>query len=235
MFRQCFLLIFVAVAVLATVADGLAETQYVSDRLIVSLRDVPQDQYTSLTTLASDAPVELLGEEGRFKHVRTEEGLEGYIPAQYLTDETPKPIIIKRLQSEVDRYKQQVAALKAQLREEKGGLAETLESEQAKAQKSQKDLEEVRQRLASAQKELTATRENYAQLQKDAKNVVKIAQERNQLNETIGNLQEQLAMLEQENNTLLRTGVIKWFLAGGGVFFIGWLVGKISRKKKRGF
>ncbi|MHB1397865.1 MAG: hypothetical protein ACYDAI_00065 [Trichloromonadaceae bacterium] len=31
---------------------------------------------------------------------------------------------------------------------------------------------------------------------------------------------------------MLRTGMIKWFLAGGGVLLCGWLIGRVSRKNQ---
>ncbi|NIQ96737.1 MAG: TIGR04211 family SH3 domain-containing protein [Desulfuromonadales bacterium] len=233
--RQSFLVLFIAGSVLLSAVDARAETQYISDRLLVSLRDAPSDQYTPLDTLASNTPVEVLGEEGRYVHVRTEKGLEGYIPAQYLMQETPGPVVIGRLRSRIAEYEKQVATLREQLREEKGDLAETLQSEQAKVRQLQQELAEAREELATVNSELASVRERYEQLQKNAENVVEITQERDRLDTRVNELLGEIQVLEKENDTLLRSGVIKWFVAGGGVFFVGWISGKVSRKKKGAF
>jgi SH3 domain protein len=39
--------------------------------------------------------------------------------------------------------------------------------------------------------------------------------------------------LRTENDNLIEKRMIYWFLAGAGVFFFGWMSGKLSRKKKK--
>ncbi|HKL49476.1 MAG TPA: TIGR04211 family SH3 domain-containing protein [Desulfuromonadales bacterium] len=233
--RQFFLVLFIVGSVLSSVADSQAETQYISDRLIVSVRDSPREQYTPLASLASNQPVEVLGKEGRFVHVRTEKGVEGYIPEQYLTDETPSPILVRRLKAEIARYERQVATLKDQLQEEQGDLAAQLQSERKKVRQLQKELADAKSNLKTVEEELASTRQSYEQLQEDAEQVVEITRERDRLRSEVDDMQEEIVALEQENDTLLRTGAIKWFLAGGGVFLVGWILGKVSRKKKGRF
>jgi len=38
--------------------------------------------------------------------------------------------------------------------------------------------------------------------------------------------------LRKENSHLKRLQILWWFLAGGGVFFVGWITGRVSRKKR---
>jgi SH3 domain protein len=60
---------------------------------------------------------------------------------------------------------------------------------------------------------------------------VAITNERDLLKETNEKLAAEVQALTAENSDLLRTGALRWFLAGGGVLFLGWLIGKASRKK----
>ncbi|MFO7983673.1 MAG: TIGR04211 family SH3 domain-containing protein [Desulfuromonadales bacterium] len=233
--RQLFLVLFIVGSVLLASTQSRAETQYISDRLVVSVRDVPGDQFTPVDSLASDEPVEVLGEEGRFVHVRTEEGVEGYIPEQYLTDETPSPIVIRRLEGEIARYKEQVATLKDQLQKEQGDLAAQLQSEQEKVRQLQETLAETEGELETVREELAKTSQSYEQLKDDAGRVVEITRERDRLKAEVSDMRQEIEALEKENDTLLRTGAIKWFLAGGGVLLAGWILGKLSRKKKGRF
>jgi len=43
----------------------------------------------------------------------------------------------------------------------------------------------------------------------------------------------ELVLLEQENDTLRKDYVFKWFLAGGGVLLLGMLIGRISGGSRR--
>jgi SH3 domain protein len=64
--------------------------------------------------------------------------------------------------------------------------------------------------------------------------------ERDSLKETNSNLeatnkdlQAQIVELQQDHDRLMRNEILHWFLAGSGVFFVGLIIGKLSRKKKR--
>ena len=65
-----------------------------------------------------------------------------------------------------------------------------------------------------------------------AENVIKIAQERDQLLQKNKKLTTGIKELRNKNEKISDSRMIKWFLAGGGVFFFGWIIGKISRKKR---
>jgi SH3 domain protein len=65
--------------------------------------------------------------------------------------------------------------------------------------------------------------------------VVEIVEARDRLQKTNDQLSAEVSALTAENSDLMRTGALKWFLAGGGVFLLGWLIGKMSRKKQSRF
>lgn len=206
-----------------TLAAG-ADTRYVSDRLIVTLRSGTGPNAETITTLTTDDSLEVLKEEGRFLKVRTPDGTEGYVQSQYITRETPKPTIIARLEKERDQLKSRLA----QLESGKTGIAEEAEAIKEEASKTEAD-------LAKAQKELQALTGKYDTLLENSKQVVEITGERDRLQEENSRLTAEVGTLQEENAELLRKGMVQWFLAGAGVLFFGWLLGKISRKKKRGF
>jgi SH3 domain protein len=112
-----------------------ADKRYVSDRLIITLRDVAGKDGVVLRTLSTDTPVEVLEESGRYVRVRTEEGEEGWAAGQYLSSEVPKPIIIAGLRKEIDR-------LKARIKEFETGSNPLLDQLEAA---KQRHLEEVKQ------------------------------------------------------------------------------------------
>lgn len=50
---------------------------------------------------------------------------------------------------------------------------------------------------------------------------------------SVKELQDELARLMNENKELRQNEKIQWFLAGGGVFVFGWLIGLITCRSKR--
>ena len=89
----------------AQVGTAQAERRYVSDTLIITLREAPNSDGRALRTLRTGAPVEVLEESGRYLRVQTEAGEEGWVADQYITPETPKSIIIAQLKDEMNRLR----------------------------------------------------------------------------------------------------------------------------------
>ena len=90
------------------VGSAYADRRYVSDRLIVTLREAPRKDGMALRKLGTGTPVEVLEESGRYLRVRTEEGEEGWVGKQYISSEVPKAIIIAGLRKEIDRLKARI-------------------------------------------------------------------------------------------------------------------------------
>jgi len=131
-------LVALLILVWVPVESAHADSRYVSDRLIITLREAPGKDGMALRTLRTDAPVEVLEESGRYLRVRTEEGEEGWVAMQYLSSEVPKPIIIAGLKKQIDR-------LKARIKEfETGGnpLLDQLEATKQRHLEKVKELEE---------------------------------------------------------------------------------------------
>ena len=102
--KQLEVILLFALLIPLWVAVGLAhaDRRYVSDRLIVTLREAPRKDGMALRKLGTGTPVEVLEESGRYLRVRTEEGEEGWVGKQYISSEVPKPIIIAGLSKEID-------------------------------------------------------------------------------------------------------------------------------------
>ena len=102
------LLFFLLTLLSVHVGTARADRRYVSDRLIITLREAPDSDSRVLRTLMTGAPVEVLEESGRYLRVRTEAGEEGWVAEQYITPETPKPIIIAQLKDEINRLREEI-------------------------------------------------------------------------------------------------------------------------------
>lgn len=214
-------------------ATSWAETRYISDQLVVSLRAKPQNNAEIITYLRTDTPVEVLEDVGDFMKIRTKEGETGYIKQNYLISETPKSTVIRRLEQERDRLIAQANETKALLSSTESEKEQTLLELEALLDQARKELETSQKVLQASQEELQKTNAAYKALQKDAENVIAITKERDELRASNQELTAKITKLEDEVNSLIKTGVIKWFLAGGGVLFFGWIIGRLSGGRRR--
>lgn len=199
-----------------------AKTLYVSDQLLITFREGKGTKYRVIRTLKTGTPVEVLEENKEYFKVRIKNGQEGYVLKQYLTDETPKAQVIASLRKEIEK-------LKTKLDTADSGQAEI----SSKLTESQDQQRQVSRQLDETTTALQKLQTQYDDLSRKSKKVVEIADERDRLASENNQLSSELIGLREENRTLLRTAMIQWFLAGGGVFFVGWLSGKVSRKKRR--
>jgi SH3 domain protein len=210
-----------------------AETRYVSDQLVVALREQPRQSAPSITYLKTDMAVKILEETGAYVKVQTKAGETGYIKQNYLTPNTPKSVIIKQLQRERDRLANKIEEMQRQVTTAASQGDKSQQELSAQLAASNKQVSALKKELEVSQATLTQTNRAYQTLQKDAKDVVNISEERKQLREANQELTIAVTNLEDEVESLAMTGIIKWFLAGGGVLFLGWIIGKLSSGRRR--
>ena len=206
-----------------------ADTQYVTDMLILNLRDRPGENYEVIRTLKTDTPVEVLEERGRYLRVRTKDGEEGWVAKQYITSKTPKPLIIAGLKKEINRLKEKIARLE----KSPAPLRNDLDLAKLKVKELEKETNKYRQEASLTTLELKQVNQKYNTLLEQSGNVAELMKERDRLRAANDRLNTEMEHLQQENARLKRTARLWWFAAGGGVFFAGLIGGKISRKKKR--
>lgn len=222
------LLILLSVSVRATYADR----RYVSDMIIITLRTGQGQEYKVIKTLKTDTPVEVLEESESYLRVRTEEGEEGWVAKQYITSEVPKFIIIEGLKEETSKLNARVE----ELEKDQASLLDQFEvnkqSHVAKVKELEKNVSNSREETSRLNMELAQITKKHKTLLDQSKNVVDLISEQKKLKSNKVSLSTKVEYLQQENADLRSTRRLQWFLAGGGVFFIGWIAGKASRKKK---
>lgn len=205
-----------------TASHAIADTQYVSDELIITLRRGEGDQYKILKMLKTGTPVEILQEGATgYVFVRTSDGTEGWVRSQYLTSEMPKKTVIARLEKERERQREQIDQVEIQRAE----LTAELEN-------IREDFAERNAAFTDLEKELDKVQEKYRDLETKAENVVQLAEERDRLKAQKDQLSVEVDQLRKKNKDIFFNGAIKWFLAGAGVLLAGVILGKTSKRKK---
>lgn len=160
------------IVVLSALGTVKAETVYVSDELVITLRTGKGPGFKIVDYINTGTRLEILKEEDNYLKVSTPEGKEGWVLKRYVSSEPPKAEIIEQLTKKIESMK---AAM---------GNAESILAE--------------RDRLLEENKRLKNEKEE----------------------------------LEQDLTSLERKDLLYWFLAGAGVLFLGWLIGKSSRQKR---
>jgi SH3 domain protein len=222
------LFILLSVSVRVTHADR----RYVSDMLLITLRAGEGREYRVIKTLKTDTPVEVLEESEEYLRVRTDEGEEGWVAKQYISSEVPKSVIIGGLKEETGK-------LNTRIEELEKDQASLLEQFEVATQSHAVKVEELEKNASNRKKEASRLKIELAQITKkhntlidQSKNVVDLISEKKRLRAKNVNLDTRVEHLQKENADLRNTRRLQWFLVGGGVFFIGWIAGKVSRKKK---
>lgn len=222
-----------AFATLAAAAG--AETRYVSDVLVINVRQAPEDSSPTIEHLRTGDAMEVLETQGAYLKVRTGDGVVGWVAAQYTSEETPKAVVIRRQQEELSRLK--VRALEGEEAAQKATkeLEASRGEHAAEVRKLEDQLAQARSEAKQASSDLADVTAKYEQLRKQSGSVLDVVAERDRLKSENQTLSERLGKAEAERATLTRTTAIRWFLAGAGVLLVGWLAGLSSRKKRGRF
>ncbi len=193
-----------------------ASSLYVAPSSEVPLRTGKSNAKKIIAVLSDGTQVDLLQEEDAWALVRTARGKEGWILRRYLTESPPPRMQVASLKKKNQALRERYQKLKAEM-------------EQLSASGS-----DYRKQLAKCVSERDTIKAKYESLRQDAANVI---QTRKMLAETQKKLSQANALLislKQKVNNMEANSNVKWFLAGGGVLLVGWLLGLFSgRRRKR--
>lgn len=228
-----YILFFILYAVLIPFpSPGHAETRYVTDELSITMRRGMGNDYKIIRNLDVGTPLEILEEQGKYLKVRAQDGTEGWVRTQYITSEVPSVIVVTRLEKEIKRLKTKVEKAEGERDSLRDELKSTRSSYENKVHGLKQDLSTTQEGETQASLQLNDLTERYNTLLDNSQNVVAVVDERDRLKNANDRLSKEVDLLQEENRGLKRMDKMWWFLAGGGVLFVGWLAGKVSRKKR---
>jgi SH3 domain protein len=201
-------------------AAASAETRYVDDKLVITMRTGQGTTYQILKTLPSGSKMELLQDAGKYSQVRTEDGTEGWVLTQYLS---ATPIA----RDQLARAEQKLQQLQEDKRKLQQRLSET-GKERDSVSREHKALSSEADKLHSELKKLREV----------AARPIELAQENSELKDKLDQLQKQNQLIEAENNRLRDRSERDWFMTGAGVLtggiFLGLVLPMLRRRKKGG-
>jgi len=218
--------------------DASAETRYVSDILVITMRAEEDKDSAVIQTLRSNTPLEVLEETEEYLKVRTENNQEGWVNKRYITSSIPKSMMIAELGEKINRLELNLEAIKKEKKQLENVLEENRQNQGHSIGQYQSAIEQERRDAKKLNEEYKDISEKYNQLLNQSQNVTQMAQKIEKLENENSRLQNSetknsktIEKLKSEKNDLFQTGIIRWFMAGAAVLLVGILLGKISRKK----
>jgi len=197
-----------------------AETRYVTDEFEVTMRSGTSTSNSIVRMLGSGEAVTVLEEdlEGNYSLVETTSGKQGYVLSRFLM---PIPAARQRLEELEARFAQQ----KTRLNEQSSEMAELKQSlNQEKA-----DNGALTTTLRASERELS-------EIRTAAQETLSILDQNKRLQTVVDQLRQEKAELSETNAELTDSTRLDWFLRGGAVcliaFVIGIVVTRIRWKKQ---
>ncbi|HEX22166.1 MAG TPA: TIGR04211 family SH3 domain-containing protein [Chromatiales bacterium] len=187
-----------------------AETKYVVDQIVITLRSGQSNQHQILRTLPSGTKMEVLETSDKYSRVRLTDGTEGWVLNQYMT---ATPIAKHRLAS----VQKKLAGLEAEnirLKEELVAASSKegdISTQYAKLKKADEKLNEELDRLRSV-----------------AAKPLQLKNENTRLKKALLDIENEHELVQQENQMLRDSAEREWFLTGAGVIILGIILGLIA-------
>lgn len=204
--------VFILMAALALPVHS--ETLYVKDTIVLRLKNSPSANAPAVAYIRTGDKLESIREQDEYLLVQTTTGHEGWVLKRNTVRELPAVVIVKDLRENSDILKERVKQLESASNE----VSEKLQQARAEA-KLYKD-------------SLTKVRKDYNDLAEMSGHVQSIAAERDVLKVQVRKLRDENSIFSQLGNTFANMNFLLWFLAGGSVLLIGWLIGRTSKRDR---
>ena len=227
------MLLSVAFIVSAFTTSVFADTRYVSDRLIISVRDGQNQDAAVLGYIETGTPVDILEEKEDLLKIRTEDGIEGWVRAQYIVSEKPKALIIENLKNEIMSLNKEFENLKNGQASASNTLSKTKKMYLNKIEELEEEVNVNQKFAAKAKSDFIQLDKKYTNLLKHSKNTEELISQVDKLKKLNAELNTEVKSLRKDQKNPLKSNRIQSFIAGAGVLLFGFILGGSARKKKR--
>jgi SH3 domain protein len=227
-----FLLIF-AIILTITIKSVLADTRYVSDELIISVRDGQNQDDNVLGYIRTGTAVDVFEEKGRYLRIKTEDGLEGWVQTQYIISEKPNGRIIEDLRNEINDLNKKVGFSKNGQGSLSDKLLVTKQIYEVRIRELEQEVNINQKNTAKAKSELIELNKKYKKLLRNSENTDELIRKLKKSKKLDSKLKTEINNLKKDSQNPLKSSIIQPFLAGAGVFIVGFILGGLARRMKR--
>lgn len=201
------LIIISALCFLAYASTAAADIYAVSNESEVPVRSGQGTEYKIVSLLQNGEKVVSLEEDGYWSKVRTATGREGWVLNRYLST---TPSIDDAL-----------------------SLPTTNNETNKQAEKIRSMTEQPPSALQPEENGIPETLQSPEPFDMENSKSLQIEEMQKKADKEIEEIRNKLAEVTIENKVLRENERIKWFLIGGGVLLIGWIIGLITCKERR--
>jgi len=202
--------ILISLCLMAVVGSAAAETRYVVDKLIITMRSGQSTQHKIIRHLPSNTKLEILEAGEKYSLARGPGGKEGWVLNQYITSTPTAKLQLATAQNKLAK----LTATNKQLKEELKKLT-TREANVSKEHKS----------LTRSSKKQT---DELTHLRRVAAKPLKLENENQRMKKEFLDLENEHTLLSQETQMLRDSSDREWFLNGAGVIIFGIIIGLIA-------
>lgn len=220
-------------ALLLLPCASLAQTRYIIDTLVVSLRESPDQNSRSIKSLKTGESFTVIDEQDNFIKVATADGMQGWLPKQYTVPTPPNALLVQEMKDKITKVEaanKLLVATNTSLSEQLGQRGEEIVALKKEIETLQTSEQSDLIRLTE---ELNEAKASHDALVAESQEIIQTKQERDQLKNEVISLRDKATRLEKENSTIVDRQSMYWFLSGGGVFFLGWLIGKSTLRRQK--
>jgi SH3 domain protein len=187
-----------------------AESVYVVDKLIITMRSGQGNQYQIVRTWPSGTRLDVLETAEQYTRVRGPDNTEGWVLNQYIQSQPTAKILLDAAQGKLAKLE----AENAKLKKETGSTSETNSA-------LSKELNDLQGKYKKQENELT-------RLRSVAAKPLKLDNENQQLKKDNLKLENERELLRQENQVLQDSSDRDWFINGALVIIAGIVIGLIA-------
>lgn len=186
-----------------------ADTMYVTDVFEVTMRSGTSTANSIVRMLQSGEAVTVLERDlvSKYSLVQSSDGKQGYVISRFLEDQPSARERLAALETRFEQQSQRVETQQARIAE----LDQALEQEQAD-----------NQTLAST---LRASEQELAEVRSAAQDTLNIVEQNKRLQSVVDELRQEKTALTEANSELGDSTRQDWFVRGGAVSLIAFLVG----------
>jgi SH3 domain protein len=227
------ILLILGIILTGNIRSVFADTRYVSDMLIISLREGQNKDDPVLGYLKTAAPVQVLKEKDRYLMVRTENGLQGWVLKQYIVPEKPKSLIIDDLRNEINDFKKKIKMFKNNQDSSSDELTVVKLNYEQKIKKLQETIKRNQEIISATKNELIQINKKYKNLLNNSNKTDELVRKLEKLKKVNTELKTEISNLKKHSKNPLKSKYIQLFIAGAGVLILGFLIGGSARRKRR--
>ena len=186
-----------------------AQTVYITDEFEITMRTGMSTDNNIVRMLSSGEAVQLIeaNEETRYSLVETESGQQGYVLSRFLI--------------EIPSARERLATLETSFQ----SLQTQSEEQRRTIEELSSSLDQERADALALKEALTSSDNELESLKVTAASTIAIEEQNQQLLTNVDALERQVQQLSKENADLSDSTEVDWFVKGGGVSLVAFLIG----------